>query len=165
MRYFGNRSQLARMDFHTRLIMTYFLLFMLAAAALSIYMSHERTGISKAGAVAYYQGDEEQMLFAKEKAELIETSHFHLFMMPIVFLTTGHLFLLSAWSGRWKTLVISASFAYMALDIAKPWLIRYLSAEWGVLAPINSALLGLTMLLFIFVPLYEMWFMKTEKRR
>ena len=153
------------MDFHTRLIMTYFLLFMLAAAALSIYMSLERTGISKAGAVAYYQGDEEQMLFAKEKAELIETSHFHLFMMPIVFLTTGHLFLLSAWSGRWKTLVVSASFAYMALDIAKPWLIRYLSAEWGVLAPINSALLGLTMLLFIFVPLYEMWFMKTEKRR
>ena len=39
MRYFNGRSQLARMDFNTRLIMTYFLVFMLAAAGLSIYMS------------------------------------------------------------------------------------------------------------------------------
>ena len=49
MRYFSNRSQLARMDFHTRLIMTYFLVFMLAASALSIFMSHENTGLSAEG--------------------------------------------------------------------------------------------------------------------
>ena len=164
MRYFGNRSQLARMDFHTRLIMTYFLLFMLVAAALSIYMSQQRTGLSAQGAVAYYQGDEQHMVFAKEEAELVETSHFHLFMMPMVFLTTGHLFLLSAWSRRWKTFVISSCFFYIALDIAKPWLVRYVSAGWGVLAPINSALLGVTMLVCIVVPLYEMWFLKVERR-
>ena len=98
MRYFSNRSQLARMDFHTRLIMTYFLVFMLACSALSIFMSHENKGLSAEGSAAYYLSDEEQMKFAKEKAELVETARLHLFIMPVVFLTTGHLFLLGALS-------------------------------------------------------------------
>jgi hypothetical protein len=32
------------------------------------------------------------------------------------------------------------------------------------LAPVNSALLGLTMLLCILVPIYEMWFLQEERR-
>ena len=54
------------------------------------------------------------MVFAKELPELMKTSHFHLFMMPIVFVITGHLFLLSAWGRRSKTVVISSCFAYRA---------------------------------------------------
>ena len=86
MRYFSNRSQLARMDFHTRLIMTYFLVFMLAASALSIFMSHENTGLSAEGSATYYLGDEEQMMFAKEKAELVETAIFTYSSCPSSFL-------------------------------------------------------------------------------
>ncbi len=164
MKYFSNRSQLVRMDFHTRLIMTFFLVFMLLAGAMSIFMSGQRTGLSQAGAAAYYRGDEQGMLFPKEPAELIETTHFHLFIMPMVFLTTGHLFLMSAWSSRWKTFVVSSCFLYILLDVAKPWLIRYVSAAWGVLAPLNSALLGLTLLLCILVPIYEMWFLPQPPR-
>ena len=164
MRYFNGRSQLARMDFNTRLIMTYFLVFMLAAAGLSIYMSYQKTQLSAGGAAAYYRGSEHGMSFPKEEAELIETSHFHLFIMPMVFLTTGHLFLLSAWSRRWKTFVISSCFVYIALDVAKPWLVRYVGVGWGALAPVNSALLGLTMLLCILVPIYEMWFLQEQRR-
>ncbi|MBI2506397.1 MAG: hypothetical protein HYW07_24540 [Candidatus Latescibacteria bacterium] len=159
MKYFTNRSQLVRMDFHTRLIMTFFLVFMLLAGAVAILLSSQRTGLSPAGAAAYYRGDEQGMLFPKEPAELLETTHFHLFIMPVVFLTTGHLFLMSAWSSRWKTLVISSCFVYILLDVAKPWLIRYVSATWGMLAPFNSALLGMTLLLCILVPIYEMWFL------
>tara|TARA_A100001037_G_C14837127_1_gene494804 strand:+ start:196 stop:711 length:516 start_codon:yes stop_codon:yes gene_type:complete len=165
MRYFNGRSQLARMDFNTRLIMTYFLVFMLAAAGVSIYMSVQKTGLSTEGAAEYYRGSEEGMHFPKEEAELIETAHFHLFIMPVVFLTTGHLFLLSAWSRRWKTFVISSCFVYIALDVAKPWLVRYVGAGWGVLAPVNSALLGVTMLLCILVPIFEMWFLREERRK
>lgn len=164
MRYFANRSQLARLDFHTRLIMTYFLVFMLAATGLSMYMSHQRTRLKAEGAAQYYRGHEERLLFPKEPAELIETSHFHLFMMPLIFLTVGHLFLLSAWPGRWKTLVITSCFAYVALDLAKPWLVRYAGAAWGALAPINAALLGSTLLLCIGVVLYEMWFLKERRK-
>ena len=164
MRYFRGRSQLAQMDFNTRLIMTYFLVFMLAAAGLSIYMSYQKTRLSAPGAVEYYRGSEEGMLFPKEEAELLETAHFHLFIMPMVFLTTGHLFLLSAWSRRWKTLVISSCFVYIALDVAKPWLVRFVGVGWGVLAPVNSALLGATLLLCILVPIYEMWFLRERER-
>ena len=162
MRYFTNRSALARMDLNTRLVITYFLLFMLAASAFAIYMSHERTRLSAAGAAAYYRGDEEQMRFPKERQELIETTHFHLFITPVVVLTVGHLFLLSAWSRRWKTFVVSSAFLYALLDVAKPWLVRYGAPGFGVLAPINSALLGATMLLCTAVPLYEMWFLRVD---
>lgn len=162
MRYFTNRSMLARMDLNNKLIITYFLVFMLAASGFSIYMSFERTRLDAEGAAAYYRGDEARMLFAKERVELTETTHFHLFITPLIVLTVGHLFLLSAWSRGWKTVVISSSFLYAALDIAKPWLIRYGAAGFGALAPLNSALLGTTMLLCILVPLYEMWLLKGD---
>ena len=165
MKYFTNRSQLARMDFNTRLIATFFLIFMLLGSGLSIFMTYQRTQMDAEGALAYYRGDEKQMLFAKEPSELIETTHFHLFIMPLIYLTTGHLFLLSAWSKGWKTFVISSCFVYILLDVAKPWLIRFVGAGFGVLAPFNSGLLGLTMLVCIGVPLYEMWFLADEPRR
>lgn len=152
------------MDFNGKLIMTFFLVFMLLAAALAVFMSHQRTQLEPAGAAAYYRGDEQRLLFPKESTELIETTHFHLFITPLIFVTVGHLFLLSAWGRRWKTFIISSCFVYILLDIAKPWLIRYVAAGFGVLAPINSALLGGTMLVCILVPLYEMWFLKVDTR-
>ena len=79
-----------------------------------------------------------------------------------IVMTVCHLFLMSAWSRRWKTIVVSAAFLYAALDIAKPWLVRYVSADYGTLAPINSALFGSTMLLCIGVSLYEIWFLKAD---
>ena len=162
MKYFTNRSQLARMDFHTKLIMTFFLVLMLVATGVSILMSYQRTSLTSVGAAEYYQGAEDGMVFAKEIPELMETSHYHLFMMPLVFVTTGHLFLLSAWGRRSKTFVISSCFAYIVLDIAKPWLIRYGGDPFAALAPLNSALLGITMLLCILIPIYEMWFLRVD---
>lgn len=162
MRYFTNRSALARMDLNTKLVITYFLVFMLAGSAFAIYMSHERTRLSAAGAAAYYRGDEARMMYPKEHLELMETTHFHLFITPLVVLTVGHLFLLSAWSQRAKTFVVSTAFLYALLDVAKPWLIRYGAPGFGILAPINSALLGGTILLCIAVSLYEMWFLRGD---
>ena len=116
-------------------------------------MSYRRTKLTPTGASVYHQG-------AKEMLELMETSHFHLFMMPIVFVTTGYLFLFSVWGRRSKTVVISSCFAYIVLDISKPWLIRMAEIRLHPLAPINSGLLGITMLLCILVPIYEMWFLR-----
>lgn len=163
MKYFTNRSQLARMDFHTKLIMTYFLIFTLLAIGFSIYMSVQRTNLSLQGAADYYRGDEERMMFSKELTELTETTHFHAFIMPLIFLTTGHLFLLSAWGRRWKTIMITGGFIYVLLDLAKPWLIRYASEDFGLLAPVNSVLLSATFTVFILVPLYEMWLLNPNR--
>jgi len=69
---------------------------------------------------------------------------------------------MSAWSRRWKAVVVTSAFGYAALDTAKPWLVRYVAPEFGVLAPVNSALFGATMLLCILVPLYEIWFLKVD---
>ena len=53
----------------------------------------------------------------------------------MIYMTTELLFLLSAWSRKWKVSLISAGFLYVLLDIAKPWLIRYGAPDFGVLAP------------------------------
>lgn len=165
MKYFTNRSQLARMDLNTKLIMTYFLVFMLLATGLSIFMAVQRTALQPQAAAEYYRGSDEGMVFPKDPAELMETTHFHIYMMAFVFMTTGHLFLLSAWNQVSKTIVISGGFLYILLDVAKPWLIRYVSAGFGVLAPINATLLAVTMLICIIVPLYELWFLRADQRR
>ena len=162
MRYFTNKSQLARLDFNNKLLATYFLLFMLLATGFSIVMSYQRSRLDATAAADYYRGNDERMMFPKEATELMETTHFHSFITPLLFLTTAHLFLLGAWSRRWKTFVISSCFVYVIFDIAKPWLIRYVAGEFGFLAPLNSALLGMTMLVCISVPLYEMWFLKVD---
>ncbi len=53
----------------------------------------------------------------------------------MIYMTTGLLFLLSAWSRKWKVSLISAGFLYVLLDIAKPWSIGYGAPDFGVLAP------------------------------
>ena len=136
---------------------------MLLAIGFSIYMSVQRTGLTVGGAADYYRGAEERMMFPKEATELTETTHFLSFIMPIIYLTTWHLFLLSAWSSRWKTIIITGGFCYVLLDLAKPWLIRYGAPGFGLLAPINSVLLSITFLIFIFVPLYEMWVLNPSR--
>ena len=71
-------------------------------------------------------------------------------------------------SVMWESLVAfkragaDAVLTYAALDVAKPWLVRYVAPELGVLATINSALFGMTMLLCILVPLYEIWFLQVD---
>lgn len=157
MRYFVQRSSLAQLDFNTRLIITYFLVYMLLASGFAVFMGAERTSLSAAGASSYYRGDESSMQFAMERAELTEITHFHLFTQPLILLATGHLFLLSRW-GRWrKTVVITTGFAGSLLHVAKPWLIRFGSDLLAWAEPIAAASLGLSLLVCCAVPLWEMW--------
>ena len=58
-----------------------------------------------AGGAEYYRGSDDRMLFPKEPTELSDRTHFHLFIMSLIFLADGHLFLMSTWSSCWKTFV------------------------------------------------------------
>lgn len=87
----------------------------------------------------------------------MQTTHFHLFSVPIYLLVAGHLFLLSAFSPRVKTAAISAAIAFTALHLLAPWLVYFGGAALAWLYPITGTgmLLGFAVLLG--VPLYEMW--------
>ena len=83
--------------------------------------------------------------------------------MPIFFLVLGHIFFLSSVGERTKLVVILASFVSLLTEIALPWLIVYHSARWAWLEhPTRITLFG-TFLVFVFVPLWEMWTGKTNR--
>ena len=68
-----------------------------------------------------------------------------------------HLFALTHVSDRVKIAVYVAAFGSVAVDLATPYLIRYVSPAFAPLQVINGAVMGATLLILIAVPLWEMW--------
>lgn len=151
------RGGLTQLRWSTRFVYTLFLIFCFANYAVMSVMAISRSGFSSQGIAAYYAGDEAAMTYAKTPAELLEVTHFHLFAMPLLLFVQGHLFLLTRWPLRRKVVLVLAAAAGVALDIAAPWLIVYLSPS---LAPVKNAarvLMAAGFLAFAAVPLWEMW--------
>ena len=59
-----------------------------------------------------------------------------------------------------KITVYSGSFSGVMLNLASPWLIRYVCPHFVVVSILSCILLILSFGAYIFIPLYEMWFRK-----
>jgi len=156
MKIFATRDyQLSRLPFGARLFYSLFLGMVFFGLLTCIGFAVGKSGISTGALTDYYRGDDTGG--AKPFVELLETAHFHLFSMPIFFLVLGHIFFLSSIAERTKLVVVLTAFAALVLEIALPWLIAYHSPAWAWLEhPTRIALLT-TFLVFIVVPLREMW--------
>lgn len=110
-----------------------------------------------AESVAEYYRQEDLGLGGKPFLVLLETAHFHLFTMPIFFLVLGHIFFLSSWSDRAKLAIVAASFVSLVAEIVLPFAIVYHSGKWALLEHASRMTFFVTSLLFIVVPLHEMW--------
>jgi hypothetical protein len=148
--------RLSRLPFGARLFYSLFLLMVFLGLLSCLGFVFGKSGASTAQVAEYYR-QESSGLGAKPYLELLETAHFHLFSMPIFFLVLGHIFFMSSIGERTKLVVILASFIALVAEIALPWLIVYHSALWAWLVhPTRITLFG-TFLVFIVVPLWEMW--------
>jgi hypothetical protein len=148
--------RLSQLPFGARVFYSLFLFMVLLGLVSCLGFVFGKSGTSTAELVEYYR-QEGSGLGAKPYLELLETAHFHLFSMPIFFLVLGHIFFLSGVAERTKLVVILASFVALLAEIALPWLIVYHSARWAWLEhPTRITLFG-TFLVFVFVPLWEMW--------
>jgi hypothetical protein len=148
--------RLSRLPFGARLFYSLFLFMVFLGLVTCAGFAFGKSGTSTPALVEYYR-QEGSGLGGKTYLELLETAHFHLFSMPIFFLVLGHIFFLSSVAERVKLVVVLLAFAALLAEIALPWLIVYHSAAWAWLEhPTRIALLG-TFLIFIVVPLREMW--------
>lgn len=153
----GSHPPIAALRWETRALYTAFLVTMLAGYVAMGALVLTRAGLSADRIVEYYVGDEEQGRYGKTFGELLETTHFHLFSVPLLVLVLGHVFLLTSWPAALKTgLVILSLLAGMAY-IAAPWLVVYVSPRFAVFAVVVRVGLAGTLLVFTVVPLYEMW--------
>lgn len=143
----------------TKIIYTGFLIFMAVGMLTVGLYQFKRIGATADLIVAYYRGGElgQEMTYPKTFTQLLETTHFHAFIMGISFLTLAHLFIATSLGLRAKWTVIGLAFFSSMAGIAGPWLIRYWSPAFAILQLIAWLGMWVGYGALILLPLYEMW--------
>ena len=118
------------------------------------------TGLSYSGIAQHYLGSDQTFGEPKSFRELAETTHFHFFTMPVVFLILCHVFYLTMASQGLKLAMTLSSFGGVVMDLASPWLILYVSRHFALLMLLGDILMLGSFLVMAGVPLYEMWILK-----
>ena len=136
MREFGKSGfRLAQLSNDAKVVYIGFLIFIgLGFTTLGLFQV-VRIGPTLHRIAAHYRGGEleQGMAFPKSFAELLELTHFHTFMMGVVFLILAHL-VIAADLSRWLRMLFIGLAGIGSLgDIGSYWLIRYVSSAWAVL--------------------------------
>lgn len=161
MRAFGSNGYLLReARVEVRLVYTGFLALVLVGMVTMAAFQLHHIGPTPSHAAAYYRGGEfgGEMLFPKTFRELVEVTHFHSFIMGIVYLVLAHLFIATPVRAALKRVCIVVAFAGLAGDLMAPWLICYLSAAFAYAQLVSWMAEWMGFGAFVFVPIVEMWF-------
>lgn len=162
--YFAYQQfRLWRAPLATRVLLTLFNTMMLGATVIGILMYQVRTRLTVLGAQQWYLGNEtgaspgDDLLFARTLKEMLDVTHPHAFSQPFLFFVLCHIFALTRVSDRFKIIVYVASFGSIAIDLAVPYLIRFVSPAFAPLQIANYIVMTAAILVLFAVPTYEMW--------
>lgn len=161
-----------------KIFFTFFLSIITIAIGLGFLNYYERTGFSPQKTIRYYCGEEEEELgtplsaeenqakvkeglfFPKSYRELLEVTHTHIFSIPIVVFILSRILAMTHTREGLKITIYGVSFLGIILNLAAPWLIRYVCPHFVVTFTISNILLIMSFGAYIFIPLYEMWLRK-----
>lgn len=88
---------------------------------------------------------------------LLDVTHPHVFELPLVIFVLAH-FLMRTRVPEWLKLAVYAlSFAGIGAFLGAPWLVRYVSLSLAPLMLAGAALIGLSSVVMIVVPVADMW--------
>ena len=155
----GNGYLLRTARVEVRLVYTAFLLLTLIGMLTMAAFQLKHVGPTPGRIAAYYRGGERagEMTFAKTFRELVEVTHFHSFIMGVIYLVLAHLFIATTVRPALKRWLIVAAFLGLAGDIVSPWLIVYVSGAFAPLLMVTWLGEWVSFGAFVFVPLVEMW--------
>jgi hypothetical protein len=179
------RGRLRSLPLPARAVYSVFLVFTLAALALTAWLGKQMVGADLARLDAYYAGGAERVTGsagatpgtpgggptlelppeadapaaaeAMPLRKLLEVTHFHLFSMPVYLLILSHLFMLSRASDATKLVWITIGTLAVTAHIAAPWVARTGAASSRWLYGGSGALLAVSFLVMALGPLWEMW--------
>jgi hypothetical protein len=160
VRNFNTRFRLLDTDRNIRLLYTLFIATLFAGFLFTIYWAHNMTGLSYTGIAQHYLGSDQTFGEPKSFRELAETTHFHFFTMPVVFLILCHVFYLTMASPALKIILTWLAFLGVALDLLSPWLILYVIPHFAVAMLLGDVLMLGAFVVMAGLPLYEMWILK-----
>lgn len=171
------RGQLRTLDATARALHSIFLLFIIAGLAVASVLYQDGPTLTPSAAERYYAGGELPAAkpadtggvqldlppeFAATTVEpmnrrrLVELTHGHLFVMPLVWLTVAHLFALAGFGLHITQAAVFGGAAFVALHIAAPWIIRAVAGT-GWLMPLSGIGLLLTLGGMAVATLIELW--------
>tara|TARA_B100000315_G_C14549745_1_gene575132 strand:- start:250 stop:756 length:507 start_codon:yes stop_codon:yes gene_type:complete len=160
MRNFNTRFRLLDTDRQIRLAYTLFVVIIGGGFSFTLYWAYSMNGLSYDGIIAHYLGSDATFGEPKSFHELAETTHFHLFTMPVVFLILVHIFFLTMAPLWLKITMAYAAFTGVGLDLLSPWLIRYVSEVFALTLLAGNFFMISSFVLMAGIPLYEMWILK-----
>ncbi|UCE64153.1 MAG: hypothetical protein JSU59_03140 [Nitrospirota bacterium] len=160
MRNFNTRFRLRDTDRHIRLVYTWFLLLMLVGFIFTFFWAHSMTDLTPKGIAEHYRGSDATFGEPMPFGQLAETTHFHLFTMPVVFMIMVHVLYLTMASPMIKVVSTWVAFIGVTLDLVSPWLIAYVSPLFVLTMLTGDLLMVVSFLIMFVIPMYEMWFLK-----
>jgi|GEM_PF-1860048 len=170
---------LHRSERNTKILITLFLLSMIAAFGVAGLNIYDKVGRLKSG-VAHRYGPEPkpaatvpQELPPENSPEavppdalaarlntfgsLVDITHPHLFQIPIMLFVLAHFLMRTRVSEWFKLMNYVAAFGGMIAFISSPWLVRYSSVAWAPLLYVGASAMGVTVLVMVTVPIWDMW--------
>ncbi|MGH9362311.1 MAG: hypothetical protein ACRD2T_10375 [Thermoanaerobaculia bacterium] len=161
MRSFGTSGYLlseARLE--VRLVYSGFLLLACIGFLTMAAFQLRHVGPTPERVATYFRGGLRgmEMAFPKTARELVELTHFHAFIMGLVYLVLAHLFLATKAPERVKRAGVVVTFAGLAGDLVGVWLIVYVSALFAWLQVGCWLAQWAGFAAFVYYPLREMWF-------
>lgn len=144
----------------TRLVYSGFLVLVFIGLLTVAVFQVKHIGPTPERVATYYRGGSRgtTMVFPKTFRELVELTHFHAFIMGIVYLVLAHLFLATTAPERVKIAGITLAFVGIVGDVLGVWLIRYGSAGFAYTQVLCWVCQWLGFGAFVYYPLREMWF-------
>jgi hypothetical protein len=140
----------------TKVLLTAFNVVVTLAVVLGVAMYQVRTRLTPHGAAAYYRGTETDP--GPSALELLDATHPHLFASAFLLFVLGHLFALTRVPQRTKIRLALLGFTAVVVDAAAPWIVRFVWAPFAAVQVVNTALMAAVILIYLLVPLWELWF-------
>jgi hypothetical protein len=147
-----------------RLIYTGFLALVFVGMTTMATLQFCHIGPTPERIATYYRGGEhgDAMSFPKTFRELVEVTHFHAFIMAVVYLVLAHLFIATAVRPRLKLAAIALGFGGLTGDLASPWLIRYVAGTFAYVHLLAWVAEWIGFAAFVVAPLLDMWGTETS---
>lgn len=157
---------IGRARFEVRLVYTFFLVFTLVGMATMAALQWH-IGFTPSAIATYWAGGDRpgEMSFGKTARQLLELTHFHAFSMSVVYLILAHLVMATAASPSLKIASIVLGFGGLLADLAAIWLVCFVAPAFAWLQLAGWGAQWIAIVLFVVLPIREMWFGHAESRR
>ena len=142
---------------------TGFLIFVFIGYLTLVLIGLLRVGPGYQDIVTHYLGSEAEEAFPRAFGQMLEEAHFHAFIEGLILLVLTHLFVATSVRRSVKVAMITLAFGATLMDLACPWLIRFISPGFALLQIASWVVMVMTVLILIGIPCYEMWFKGDNK--